>query len=273
MTPVAPNKQYNIAAPDSLAVRLATWQRRRMYARFLESAAVSERDSILDVGVTSDRSYTSSNYLEAWHPWKDRVTAAGIDDASFLEQQYPGMKFVYANGLRLPFADRSFDVVHSAAVLEHVGSTQNQAAFVRECMRVARRAVFLTTPNRWFPIEFHTLLPFAHWLPKRYFRWLLGHLGLGFFADEAHLNLLSRREVRSLVTPDEGFEVRVLSVALLGWPSNLLLVGRRTPSAPASDPITMQLGGGAVAASPAPATPQGERATAAFRRSDANRRG
>jgi hypothetical protein len=177
---------------------------------------------------------TSSNYLEAWHPWKDRITAAGIDDASFLEQQYPGMRFVYANGLRLPFADRSFDVVHSAAVLEHVGSTQNQAAFVRECMRVARKAVFLTTPNRWFPVEFHTRLPLAHWLPKRHFRWLLGRLGLAFFADEAHLNLLSRGEVRSLVAGDGDFEVRVLSVALLGWPSNLLLVGRRTPDAPAT---------------------------------------
>ena len=60
-------------------------KRPRMYARFLESAAVSERDSILDVGVTSDRSYTSSNYLEAWHPRKDRITAAGIDDARVLQ--------------------------------------------------------------------------------------------------------------------------------------------------------------------------------------------
>ena len=231
MTPVEPNRQYNVAAPDSLAVRVATWQRRRMYAIFLDSAGVTERDSILDVGVTSDRSYASSNYLEAWHPWKDRITAVGIDDASFLEQQYPGVRFVYASGLELPFADRSFDVVHSAAVLEHVGSTRNQTAFVRECMRVARRAVFLTTPNRWFPIEFHTLLPLAHWLPKRGFRWLLARLGLGFFADEANLNLLSRHELASLVTGEEGFETNVRSVALLGWSSNLLLIGRRTSAA------------------------------------------
>ena len=237
MNRVEPNKQYNLAAPDSLAVRIATWQRRRMYRRFVECAQVSERDSILDLGVTSDRSYASSNYLEAWHPWKDRITAAGIDDASFLERQYPGVKFVYANGLELPFADRSFDVVHSAAVLEHVGSARNQAAFVRECMRVARKAVFLTTPNRWFPIEFHTLLPLAHWLPKRGFRWLLKRIGLGFFADEANLNLLSRSEMKSLVSGEEGFEVRVLSVALLGWPSNLLLVGWRRLGTPSrSDP-------------------------------------
>jgi hypothetical protein len=23
----------------------------------------------------------------------------------------------------------------------------------------------VTTPNRWFPLEVHTLLPFVHWLP------------------------------------------------------------------------------------------------------------
>ena len=35
-----------------------------------------------------------------------------------------------------------------------------------ELCRVARR-VFVTTPNRWFPLDPHTLLPFAHWLPPR----------------------------------------------------------------------------------------------------------
>jgi hypothetical protein len=36
---------------------------------------------------------------------------------------------------------------------------------VAEALRVARRA-FVTTPNRWFPIEVHTLLPLVHWLPE-----------------------------------------------------------------------------------------------------------
>ena len=32
-------------------------------------------------------------------------------------------------------------------------------------MRVGKR-VFLTTPNRWFPVEVHTRLPLVHWLPS-----------------------------------------------------------------------------------------------------------
>lgn len=230
MASTKPNPTYCVAPAASLAIRVVTWQRRRMYARFLLDADVKNGDTILDVGVTSDRSYQSSNYLEAWYPRKDSITAAGIDDASFLERQYAGLKFLYANGLQLPFGDRSFDVVHSSAVLEHVGASENQAAYVRECARVARKAIFLTTPNRWFPVEFHTLLPLAHWLPKRAFRWLLRQAGLGCFAEEGNLNLLSRRELERLATGSEGFAFSVSSVALFGWPSNLLLVGRRTSS-------------------------------------------
>ena len=33
------------------------------------------------------------------------------------------MRFVIADGLRLPFRDQTFDVVHSSAVIEHVGSS------------------------------------------------------------------------------------------------------------------------------------------------------
>jgi hypothetical protein len=222
-----PNRQYSVAAPDSVAVRVATWQRRRMFARFVDEAALRDSDSVLDLGVTSDRTFASSNYLEAWCAHKERIVAAGLDDASFLERQYPGVRFVYADGVALPFADRAFDVVHSSAVLEHVGGRDRQAAYVLECARVARKAVFLTTPNRWFPIEFHTVLPLVHWLPKRAFRALMRRTNRAFFADEKNLDLLSRRELRSLTRGLPDFSFRVASVALLGWPSNLLLIGRR----------------------------------------------
>ena len=50
-------------------------------------------------------------------------------------------------------------------MIEHVGDVDRQRLFVAEALRVGRR-VFLTTPNRWFPIEVHTRLPLVHWLPE-----------------------------------------------------------------------------------------------------------
>jgi SAM-dependent methyltransferase len=72
---------------------------------------------------------------------------------------------VQGDALALPFEDGAFDVVFSNAVVEHVGGPEAQRRFVEEALRVGSR-VFLTTPNRWFPIEVHTLLPLVHWLPE-----------------------------------------------------------------------------------------------------------
>ena len=101
--------------------------------------------------------------------------------------------------------------------------------FVRECCRVARKWVFLTTPNRWFPVEFHTVLPVVHWLPKKAFRALMRATGYSFFAEEGNLKL-SAKEVRAISAQVSGFVFKVSSVSLLGWPSNILLIGRRVDS-------------------------------------------
>jgi ubiquinone/menaquinone biosynthesis C-methylase UbiE len=233
----APNRQYNLASPDSLAIKIATYQRRRMYERFLDECAVAPSDSILDVGVTCDRTYENSNYLEAWYPHKDKITATGIDDASFLEDLYPGLVFVQADGLDLPFQDGAFDIVHSSAVLEHVGSFERQIRFISECARVARKAVFLTTPNRWFPVEFHTGFPLAHWMPKPWFRSLMRRTGHAFFAEESNLNLMTAADLRSaaeIAYNNSSLEPIVTAQSLAGWPSNLLLIARKSDSVSAS---------------------------------------
>lgn len=224
------NPQYNIAAPGSLAVRIAGHQRRKMFKAFL-AIGITASDTILDVGVTSDRSYDHSNYLEAWYSYKSKITAVGIDEgAAFLRETYPGVRYVKGDGRSLPFADDSFDYVHSSAVLEHVGNAVQQMAFIAEARRVARKGVFLTTPNRWYPIEFHTVLPVVHWLPRKVFRRILVMSGKEFFASEQNLNLLSARQLRRMAKYIGCWDdYRVHGVRLVGLVSNVLFVLQKKP--------------------------------------------
>jgi len=146
-----------------------------------------------------------------------------MDDAGFLEKEFPGVRFLFANGKALPFAEGAFDVVHSSAVVEHVGSLSEQAQFIGELYRVARRLVCITTPNRWFPVEVHTSLPLIHWLPAAKFRAVLRTIGLPFFAEEQNLNLLGASELREICRGLGITGARVDRMRLCGWTSNLML--------------------------------------------------
>jgi ubiquinone/menaquinone biosynthesis C-methylase UbiE len=213
--------------PDTLTARLASYQRRKMFQAFVAMTGVQEADTILDVGATSDRALSHSNYIEAWYPHKSRITASGIDDASFLEQLYPGLRFVRTDGNSLPFPDNAFDFVHSSAVLEHVGSRDNQKRFLQEAWRVARKGVFFTTPNRYFPVELHTALPLLHWLPTRWYRYILAQTKLRFFSLEENLNLLSHGELMKIALQTGLDDPQVKGVSLGGWTCNLILYARR----------------------------------------------
>jgi hypothetical protein len=221
------NAQYNLAAPDSLSVRVATKVRHDMFQMFMSELRPRDTDLVLDIGVTSDQSYSSSNYFEALYPHKHRIVAAGLQDAAFLETLYPGVRYLRANTLDLPFPDQIFDLVHAAAVLEHVGSLRNQARMVAECLRVARRGICLTTPNPWFPIEFHTRLPLLHWLPKSTCRRIFRRMGLAELAQEANLNLMTERELRAVTAAVTGWRFDFAGARLFGWKSNLILFGHR----------------------------------------------
>ncbi len=158
--------------------------------------------SVLDVGVDEisvgeaggEDGCTTHNIFEAEYPWPSRITALGLHDGARFQARYPEIPYVQGDACSLPFADNAFDIVFSNAVVEHVGDRARQEIFVREALRVGSR-VFLTTPNRWFPIEVHTKLPLVHWLPDRMSHRVYDRTGREW-AKENHL--LGPRELRSL---------------------------------------------------------------------------
>lgn len=144
--------------------------RKKMYIKFENFMNPKENDEVLDLGVTSDDELKDSNFFEKMYPYKKRLTIASIENCEFLVKKY-GLKEFVQNSAKesLPFADEQFDILFCSAVLEHVGTREDQKFFLEECMRVSRK-IFLTTPNRYFPIEMHTFLPLLHWLPWRLFQ-------------------------------------------------------------------------------------------------------
>lgn len=175
--------------------------RRQFFQSFLDLVSPGEDDSIVDIGVTPETQFEDTNFLERWYQYPSQITATSIEDASALEEVFPGVTFVMTSGRTLPFADRHFSVSFSSAVVEHVGTRAQQRQFIAEHLRVSGR-FFLTTPNRWFPLELHTYLPFLHWLPQPIHQRLLQWCGKAEWAKTENLNLLSTRQLRGLFPPD-----------------------------------------------------------------------
>jgi len=148
------------------AVFISLRSRERKLRLFLELLAPGPATSVLDVGVT-DAPFgggSSDNFFEARYPWPARITAVGQTELDRFAAAFPLVRAVRADGRRLPFADGEFELGFSNAVIEHVaGGRDGQRQFIGELCRVSRR-VFVTTPNRFFPLDPHTLLPFVHWM-------------------------------------------------------------------------------------------------------------
>src|SRR5476651_2735812 len=150
-----------------VASRVSMRSRERKLRLFVELFQPGPETSVVDVGVT-DAPFgggSTDNFFEALYPWPGRITAVGNTALERFCAAFPQVRTVQADGRVLPFETGAFDLGFSNAVVEHVaGGREGQREFVHELCRVARR-VFVTTPNRFFPLEVHTLLPFAHWLP------------------------------------------------------------------------------------------------------------
>ncbi len=186
---------YKDTGKIAVASKISTQFREKMFTKFMLSIKPNAKDRVLDIGVTSDDKYQELNYFERLYPYKDKITCVGTEDGSYLEAKYNGIKFKKVNPQEpLPFDNNEFDIAFSNAVIEHVGNIESQKAFILEMLRVSR-SFFITTPNRWFPVELHTAIPLLHYLPKKMYRSALVALGENYWSKEENLKFIKSTRI------------------------------------------------------------------------------
>jgi ubiquinone/menaquinone biosynthesis C-methylase UbiE len=119
------------------------------------------------------------------------------------------------------FEDQSFDIVFSNSVIEHVGDCEAQRRMAREVARIGKR-YFIQTPNYWFPMEPHFLVPGFQWLPIALRVWLIGRFNLGWHQrirdlEQArdlvhHTRLLTKKEFQSLFPKAKLYEEKIFGL-------------------------------------------------------------
>lgn len=75
------------------------------------------------------------------------------------------LKFITVNAETIPLQTETADIVISQQVLEHV---QNQKKYMREIYRILKKkgVLYLSVPNKFYPIEPHFKIPFMSLMPK-----------------------------------------------------------------------------------------------------------
>ena len=202
-------------ARDSATVR--RWRESR-YRRFVQLCGLRSDDRILDVGAGLGGALERFNTV-------NEIVAVDIRPAKSEWLAKRNVTVHYGDGTKLPFRDDEFPVVFSSSVIEHV-PRDLQPAFAAEIRRVSQR-YFVQTPNRYFPIEPHYLLPFFHFLPERWRRALNRRFTLGW-QPRGHweeINLLSARELARLFPDAKIHRERVFGLskslmAVAGPPEN-----------------------------------------------------
>jgi len=141
--------------------KLSPFFRRKRMALFFSMFRPDDQTRLLDLG----------GLAGTWRdqPGRFPITLVNLSPHPTSDARITSIK---GDALHLPFPDRSFDIVFSNSLIEHLGSWENQKTFVREAMRMAPK-FWIQTPARWFPIEPHLIAPFVHYLPRSFQKHLL----------------------------------------------------------------------------------------------------
>jgi len=136
---------------------LSSGYRKKRMKAFMHTFDMSPETKILDIGGTP-------------YNWQlincpAQITLVNIQLPNPLPALPENIQYIQGDGCALDFDDKSFDIVFSNSVIEHLGSFDKQKAFAREVKRVGK-SIWIQTPSRTFFFEPHFITPLFHFLPK-----------------------------------------------------------------------------------------------------------
>lgn len=216
---------YRDGVSTGTAMGLLVKARMSMFNLFMSKMQPAENTRILDVGVSDDEN-DGANFLEKNYPFAQNITCAGLGAGTAVQERYPLVSYRQIEPHQpLPFADDTFDIVCSNAVLEHVGGAAQRIAFLKEQLRVAR-SLFMTVPNRWFPIEHHTSIPLLHYAPSL-FRRVLAGTRYDHWTHVENVDFISRKTLLGEWPLARKPEVVFTGLPLGPFSSNIALIYRK----------------------------------------------
>ena len=213
----------NINFFDSFFIHQVLNNRRKFLKIFKNKLSYGKSSKILDVGTTPSLD-PHENFLVRKYPFKNNITCLSNFSCEILKKKYPEINLLIGDARCIDLDDNSFEIVHSNATIEHVGSYENQLLFIKECYRVSKKYIFITTPNRYFPIDFHTKIPLLNILPKTFFRYVLKLCGDKFFSKEENLNLMCKNEIIKIVNNLKIKNYTIYENKIFGLTANFLLI-------------------------------------------------
>ena len=185
---------------------ISTYFRNRRFGFFRQffdqiSSGGTQPVKILDIGGTED--YWKSMGFELNN--KTEIVLLNLYEK---EVSHPGFKSIKGDACNLEgIADKSFDLVFSNSVIEHLFTQENQIKMANEIQRVGKN-YFIQTPNKYFPIEPHWVFPFFQFLPFGLQVFLTQHFNLGHITKTGdkekaieqvrEVSLLSKKEFHSM---------------------------------------------------------------------------
>lgn len=204
---------------DRKSIEFSFRAKRFEHIRKLIEAALAEKDhvEILDLGGSEKYWLIGEDFINAH---RDRLHFTLVNPEQQEEKNTDLFTFMIGDATDPAlFADKTFDIVHSNSVIEHVGDWSAIQRFAQNTMRLGKR-YYMQTPNYWFPYEPHFRFPGFQWLPVPVRVWLMMSMRLGFFArqtDKAEarfhvesIRLLNQAEVRRLF-PDARIEFETVA--------------------------------------------------------------